>query len=82
MTDFLVEQGPFLCKTKKFGFVRGCERNANTIPILMIGMRSSFCLCILSLKLFRPMSSGRRLIEWSCARWSGTGRLGLSWYPH
>ena len=67
-TGISVEQKPFLCKTQKFGFVRGCERNANAIPILTIGMRSSFYLNTWSTKLSRSMSSGRRLIGWSCAR--------------
>ena len=80
--DFLVEQGPFPCKIGKFGSGYRCERDANAIPISMISMRSNFCPNIWSTKLSRFMSSGRKLIGWSCARLSGTGKLGLSWYPH
>ena len=67
-----VEQVPFLWKIGKSDFVRGCERNANTILISTIGIRSSFCLNILSMKL----------IGWRCIRLSNTGRLILNWYPH
>ena len=75
---FLVEQGPFPCKIGKFGSRHGWGRNVNAIPILTIGMRSSFCLSIWSMKLFRLMSSGQRPIGWRCVRWSGTRRFELN----
>ena len=78
---FPVEQGPFPCKTRKFGLGHGCGRSANSILVLMTDMRLNFCSNIWSTKRSRLMSNEGTLISWSYAMWSGTGTLRWSWFP-